>query len=248
MLVLTRKPREAIMIGDQIKIHIISVNRDRVRVGIEAPTEIPVHRQDVYEAIQQAGFSDDLSERANAGLNISSQQWGNSHGSTTQEECVSRGQTRINTDHRNGVTVVDFGKMEILDGSDLSLLRDTLVQLVNVDKCRSIGIDMQNLQSIASGFFGMLHAWHQKGVSIRLYSPESCVKNMRWFRQFYTHFSNGCYVLVSSSQPDLATQLPAVWKNGSQRRSETKSKSVAIAGRKSTASYQVSRSGGDLRT
>ena len=51
MLVLTRKEQEAIMIGDTIIVRILEVNGDQVRIGIEAPQHIAVHREEVFEAI-----------------------------------------------------------------------------------------------------------------------------------------------------------------------------------------------------
>ena len=53
MLVLSRQRDESIIIGDNIIVTIVDVRGDKVRLGIEAPTEIPVHRQEVYEAIQR---------------------------------------------------------------------------------------------------------------------------------------------------------------------------------------------------
>lgn len=53
MLVLSRKKDEAIIIRDDIKIVVIEVRGDKVRLGIEAPREISVHRQEVYEAIKK---------------------------------------------------------------------------------------------------------------------------------------------------------------------------------------------------
>ncbi len=53
MLVLSRQRDESIMIGDNIVITIVDIRGDKVRLGIEAPSEIPVHRQEVYEAIQR---------------------------------------------------------------------------------------------------------------------------------------------------------------------------------------------------
>jgi carbon storage regulator len=53
MLVLSRQRDESIMIGDTIVITIVDIRGDKVRLGINAPTEIPVHRQEVYEAIQR---------------------------------------------------------------------------------------------------------------------------------------------------------------------------------------------------
>ena len=53
MLVLSRQRDESIFIGDNIKITVVDIRGDNVRLGIEAPTEIPVHRQEVYDAIQR---------------------------------------------------------------------------------------------------------------------------------------------------------------------------------------------------
>ncbi len=53
MLVLSRQRDESIIIGDNIVLTIVDIRGDKVRLGIEAPKEIPVHRQEVYEAIQR---------------------------------------------------------------------------------------------------------------------------------------------------------------------------------------------------
>jgi carbon storage regulator len=53
MLVLSRQRDESIMIGDNIVVTIVDIRGDKVRLGINAPAEIPVHRQEVYEAIQR---------------------------------------------------------------------------------------------------------------------------------------------------------------------------------------------------
>ena len=58
MLVLSRQRDESIFIGDNIKITVVDIRGDKVRLGIEAPTEIPVHRQEVYEAIQRENARD----------------------------------------------------------------------------------------------------------------------------------------------------------------------------------------------
>ena len=54
MLVLSRKKDERIMIGDDITLMVIDVDKDKVRLGIQAPREVPVHREEVYNAIQRA--------------------------------------------------------------------------------------------------------------------------------------------------------------------------------------------------
>ncbi len=48
MLVLTRKPNQSIMIGDEIEISVLAIMGEKVRIGIEAPRSIPVFRKEVY--------------------------------------------------------------------------------------------------------------------------------------------------------------------------------------------------------
>ncbi len=54
MLVLSRKKNESIIINDDITIVVVEIRGDKVRLGIEAPKEIPVHRNEVYEAIRRS--------------------------------------------------------------------------------------------------------------------------------------------------------------------------------------------------
>lgn len=67
MLVLSRQRDESIIIGDNVQVTIVDIRGDKVRLGIVAPAEIPVHRKEVYDAIQRenrkaAGVTaDDLS-------------------------------------------------------------------------------------------------------------------------------------------------------------------------------------------
>jgi len=61
MLVLSRMKNEQVRISDEIVITVIDIRGDKVRLGFEAPSDVPVHRQEVYEAIQREG------ERRNAG-------------------------------------------------------------------------------------------------------------------------------------------------------------------------------------
>ena len=53
MLVLSRKKNESIVINDNINIVVVEIRGDKVRLGVEAPKEIPVHRREVYEAIMR---------------------------------------------------------------------------------------------------------------------------------------------------------------------------------------------------
>ena len=52
MLILTRRPGESIMIGDNITILIASIKNGQVKVGIDAPKNVEVHRDEIYEKIQ----------------------------------------------------------------------------------------------------------------------------------------------------------------------------------------------------
>jgi carbon storage regulator len=53
MLVLSRKKTEEIYIGDDIRITVVSIGHETVRLGIEAAKEMPIHRKEVYDAIQR---------------------------------------------------------------------------------------------------------------------------------------------------------------------------------------------------
>ena len=55
MLVLTRKSNQSIMIGDDIEISVLSIMGEKVRIGIQAPRDIPVFRKEVYLEIQREG-------------------------------------------------------------------------------------------------------------------------------------------------------------------------------------------------
>jgi carbon storage regulator len=54
MLVLARKLQQKIVIGDDIVIQVLRKSRDVVKIGIEAPTSVPVHRQEIYDEIQRS--------------------------------------------------------------------------------------------------------------------------------------------------------------------------------------------------
>jgi carbon storage regulator len=69
MLVLSRKKNESIVINNDITIVVVEIRGDKVRLGVEAPKEVPVHRREVYDAIKrnemaQGGQSTEPSETA----------------------------------------------------------------------------------------------------------------------------------------------------------------------------------------
>ncbi|MCE9547587.1 MAG: carbon storage regulator CsrA [Planctomycetia bacterium] len=70
MLVLSRKKNESIVINNDITIVVVEIRGDKVRLGVEAPKEVPVHRREVYDAIQRnepAGPNSKATERPEAG-------------------------------------------------------------------------------------------------------------------------------------------------------------------------------------
>jgi hypothetical protein len=90
----------------------------------------------------------------------------------------------------DGAKVVHVGTMEIWDGADLALLRDTLIRLVDQEGCRSLGVDMSHVKFVPSGFFGMLYDWYEKGVRVRVFGPLSHVKRMLWFTECFHDVGN----------------------------------------------------------
>jgi carbon storage regulator len=72
MLVLTRKPGQSIMIGDGVEVQVLSVAGEKVRLGITAPRDVSIFRDEVYERIEseqgRGGGEDDDDEGANAAV------------------------------------------------------------------------------------------------------------------------------------------------------------------------------------
>jgi carbon storage regulator len=64
MLVLTRKLNQSIMIGDDIEVSVLAISGDKVRIGIQAPREIPVFRIEVYRELKKQTMAAGSSERA----------------------------------------------------------------------------------------------------------------------------------------------------------------------------------------
>jgi len=63
MLVLTRKSNQSIMIGDDIEVSVLAIMGEKVRIGIQAPRDIPVFRKEVYLEIQQERVGSDSNPR-----------------------------------------------------------------------------------------------------------------------------------------------------------------------------------------
>ncbi len=65
MLVLTRKTNQSIMIGDEVEVTVLAVSRDKIRLGITAPKEVPVYRKEVYLSIKDESGGGDESTQGN---------------------------------------------------------------------------------------------------------------------------------------------------------------------------------------
>lgn len=67
MLVLVRRRGESIMIGDDVQVTVVDIRGDKVRLGITAPSQVEVHRQEVYEAIQRGESQNGLRRSVSGG-------------------------------------------------------------------------------------------------------------------------------------------------------------------------------------
>ena len=67
MLVLTRKPDQSIMIGDGVEVQVLSVAGEKVRLGVTAPREVGIFRNEVYERINDEREHEGLKEKAPVG-------------------------------------------------------------------------------------------------------------------------------------------------------------------------------------
>jgi len=82
MLVLTRKTNQSIMIGDDVEVAVLAVSRDKIRLGITAPRDVPVFRKEVYLSIkeEEMGADDAASGRMESAL----------HGLSGEDAATSR--------------------------------------------------------------------------------------------------------------------------------------------------------------
>ena len=60
MLILTRRVGESLMIGDKVNVTVLGIKGNQVRIGVNAPKYVSVHREDIYQRIQQENSDDNL--------------------------------------------------------------------------------------------------------------------------------------------------------------------------------------------
>lgn len=65
MLILTRRISESVIIGDDVKITVLGIKGNQVRLGIDAPKEVSVHREEIYQRIQQEKLGEKSEEPGN---------------------------------------------------------------------------------------------------------------------------------------------------------------------------------------
>lgn len=107
----------------------------------------------------------------------------------------TRRRKRLTITEQNGSRLISLGEMEIWDGADLALIRDTLYEQIVDFGRRDLALDMKTVKYIPSGFFGMLGDWRDRGVDIVVYGVQENVGRMLWFQQFFIELRPGCFRL-----------------------------------------------------
>ncbi len=72
MLILTRRSDETICVGDEVKITVLGIKGSQVRIGVDAPREVPVHREEIYQRIQAAADAAETCQKTTPGMPESS--------------------------------------------------------------------------------------------------------------------------------------------------------------------------------
>lgn len=124
---------------------------------------------------------------------------------------ASRKKKRMTIHTWDNYKVMDLGHVEIWDGADLALLRETLSGLVDEDGEKLVGVNMQYVKYIPSGFFGMMYDCQDKGVRVRMYTPQPNVERMLWFRQFLQPLGDGCFQLHREPKEELVEETTTHW-------------------------------------
>ncbi len=64
MLILTRRVGESLMIGDEVNVTVLGIKGNQVRIGVNAPKDVSVHREEIYQRIQQENSDDNIGNLA----------------------------------------------------------------------------------------------------------------------------------------------------------------------------------------
>jgi carbon storage regulator len=67
MLILTRKVGEALRVGDDVSLTVLGIKGSQVRIGIDAPREVAVHREEIYQRVASAELTEEADEESAAG-------------------------------------------------------------------------------------------------------------------------------------------------------------------------------------
>jgi len=129
----------------------------------------------------------------------------------SDENTIMAKRNRLRFHDWNGAKVIDLGTMEIWDGADLALLRETLTKLIDKERQHSIGVNMAYVKYIPSGFFGLLFDWREKGIRVQLFNPQPHVQRMLWFQQFLEPIAEGCFLLLSEPKQPYEAGLTPTW-------------------------------------
>ncbi|MCA8985992.1 MAG: hypothetical protein KDA78_00030 [Planctomycetaceae bacterium] len=114
--------------------------------------------------------------------------------------------------HEHGHSILlDMGPIEIWDGADLSLLRETVSRLVEVEKRKSLAFAMNHVKYVPSGFFGMLLDCFDRGIEITLLNPNNHVTGMLWFQRFFEESARGSFQLHSGPDEEIPHDQPLPW-------------------------------------
>lgn len=115
----------------------------------------------------------------------------------------TRRRNRLTITRNCGTTMISLGEIEIWDGADLALIRDTLFEQIQDFGRRDIGIDLRTVKYIPSGFFGMLSDWHDRGIRISAIGVQENVSRMLWFKLFFREITPGSFLLSREPNDDV---------------------------------------------
>ena len=118
---------------------------------------------------------------------------------------------RIQLNEQAGSVVLDMGPIEIWDGADLALLRETATRLVQEQSRRSLTFEMSHVKYVPSGFFGLLLDCFDQGVRIQLLNPTTHVTGLLWFQQFFAHEIDDLFLLHEGPQHEVPHDQPLPW-------------------------------------